>query len=219
VRGRVIGVLDIQSVEADAFPPDVIELLQTMADQVALAIQNARLLTDSQEALQRLQALTTEGVRKAWNDRISQQKRSYRYTPLGLTPYAPGPLKTGMLPSEVEMASRFEVPITLRGQKIGALVFQRKDEAGWPDPERTLATDVANQIGLALENVRLLEVAQYRAAQEQSLSELTARLSQSLDPDTIMQIAVRELHQLPNVAEVSVYIAPPESSEPEDSSK
>ncbi len=212
VRGRVIGVLDIQSIELNAFPPETIELLQAMADQIALAIQNARLLAESQEAVQRLQALTSEGVRKAWRERISQQKRAYRYTPLGTAPYTPAEAEG----QEDENApNRLEVPITLRNQKIGSLVFRRRDNASWPEAERLLAVEVANQVALAIENVRLLEMAQYRAAQEQALSELTAHLGQSLDPDTIMQIAVRELRQLPSVTEVSVYLNPPEAKAPE----
>jgi GAF domain-containing protein len=209
VRGRVIGVLDIQSIETHAFPPETIELLQAMADQIALAIQNARLLNESQEAVRRLQALTSEGVRRAWSERISQQKRAYRYTPLGTTPYTPSPA------SEENAPNRLEVPILLRNQKIGSLVFHRRDNSPWPEAERLLAAEVANQVGLAIENVRLLELAQYRAAQEQALSELTAHLSQSLDPDTILQIAVRELRQLPSVTEVSVYLNPVETKSPE----
>ncbi|MEZ0395177.1 MAG: GAF domain-containing protein [Anaerolineales bacterium] len=209
VRGRVIGVLDIQSVEINAFPPETIELLQAMADQIALAIQNARLLTESQEAVQRLQALTSEGVRKAWRERIGQQRRAYRYTPLGTAAYTPAEDQ-----EDHQAPNRLEVPITLRNQKIGSLVFRRRDNTPWPEAERLLAAEVANQVALAIENVRLLELAQYRAAQEQALSELTAHLSQSLDPDTIMQIAVRELRQLPSVTEVSVYLNPPQIKAP-----
>ncbi len=205
VRGRVIGVLDIQSTEIDAFPTETIELLQAMADQIALAIQNARLLIESQEAVRHLQALTSEGVRRAWSERIRQYKRAYRYTPLGTTPYTP------LQEQDENDPSRLEIPISLRNQKIGTLVFRRRDKAPWPEAERLLAAEVANQVGLAIENVRLLEMAQYRAAQEQALSELTAHLSQSLDPDTIMQIAVRELRQLPSVTEVSVYLNPAEA--------
>lgn len=209
VRGRVIGVLDIQSTEIDAFPPETTELLQAMADQIALAIQNARLLAESQEAVQRLQALTSEGVRRAWSERIRQQKRAYRYTPVGTTPYTP--TQSEQPAEDKNSPHRLEVPILLRNQKIGSLVFRRRDNAPWPEAERLLAAEVASQVGLAIENVRLLETAQYRAAQEQALSELTAHLSQSLDPDTIMQIAVRELRQLPSVTEVSVYLNPPET--------
>ncbi|MBN2387736.1 MAG: GAF domain-containing protein [Anaerolineales bacterium] len=217
VHAKVIGVLDIQATEPDAFPSDIVELLQPLADQIALAIQNARLLDESRSALQRLEAITTEGVRRAWSERIHKQKRAYRYTPLGVSPYAATAETASRKTPAPDRRNRIEIPITLRGQTIGKLGFIRKDEDPWPETDRLLANEVATQIGLALENTRLLEETQQRVTQEQSLSELTARLSQSLDPDTIMQTAIRELHQLPNVTEVSVYISPPEVASPDDS--
>ncbi len=42
-RGRCIGALTVQSVEKDAFSEDDISVLQAMSDQVAIAIENARL--------------------------------------------------------------------------------------------------------------------------------------------------------------------------------
>ncbi|MBN1877530.1 MAG: GAF domain-containing protein [Anaerolineae bacterium] len=43
VRGRVIGVLDVRSTEAEAFTEEEVAILQTLADQVAVALDNARL--------------------------------------------------------------------------------------------------------------------------------------------------------------------------------
>ncbi len=42
VGNRIIGALDLQSLEANAFSEDDIAVLQTLADQVAIAIDNAR---------------------------------------------------------------------------------------------------------------------------------------------------------------------------------
>ena len=42
-RGRVIGALDVQSTRERAFTEDDIMTIQTIADQVAIAIDNARL--------------------------------------------------------------------------------------------------------------------------------------------------------------------------------
>jgi len=54
--------------------------------------------------------------------------------------------------------------------------------------------------------LRLLEDAQQRARQEQTIGELSTRFSQSLDIDSLLQTAARELGQLPDVSEVSVFI-------------
>lgn len=45
VRGEVIGALDVQSTSLNAFTEEDIQTIQMMADQVAIAIDNARLFT------------------------------------------------------------------------------------------------------------------------------------------------------------------------------
>ena len=55
VQGAVIGVLDVQSTQTQAFSDEDVKILQTLADQIALAIENARLLNETREALRELQ--------------------------------------------------------------------------------------------------------------------------------------------------------------------
>jgi len=52
-RGQVIGALTVQSTEVAAFSDEDIAVLQTMADQVANAIQNAHLFEEAQRLAQR----------------------------------------------------------------------------------------------------------------------------------------------------------------------
>ncbi len=51
VRGQIIGALTVQSVEANAFGAELIRTLQTMTDQLAIAIANARLLESAQNRI------------------------------------------------------------------------------------------------------------------------------------------------------------------------
>jgi GAF domain-containing protein len=214
-RGKVIGVLDIQSTEPSAFSQGDIEIFQTLADQIGLAIQNARSVAESQEALSRLEAATADNMRRVWRERTrGGSKRAYRYTSAGLGPLSPS---AGKPSPEPEDGNLLNIPITLRGQRIGVIGLRRGGESEWTESDRSLAIEIADQVGLALENARLLDDAQRRATQEQALSELTARLSRSLDPETLLQTAIRELHQLPNVSEVSVYVTPPRSPAAEES--
>jgi GAF domain-containing protein len=98
-------------------------------------------------------------------------------------------------------------PITLRGEVVGALrVCREADEHPWTDDERELVEAVAERLALAADNMRLLEDTQLRAAREQTLSQTTARFTRSLDVDTLLQTAVRELGQLLQVDETSVYL-------------
>jgi PAS domain S-box-containing protein len=54
---RIIGVIDIQSKNANAFSEDEISVLQTLADQVAVAIDNARSFELSQQAVMEMREI------------------------------------------------------------------------------------------------------------------------------------------------------------------
>lgn len=58
VGGTVLGALDVQSTSADAFQPEDLEILQTLADQLSAAIQNARLAQVSMEAAERARLIS-----------------------------------------------------------------------------------------------------------------------------------------------------------------
>jgi GAF domain-containing protein len=86
------------------------------------------------------------------------------------------------------------VPIRLRGETLGALGLQETDgERWWTDDEIALIEAVADQMALAIENARLLEETQRRAAQERVLSDITAQVRASTQVDTILRTAVREI--------------------------
>lgn len=55
VGGTLLGVLDIHSDKKDIFQNDTMSVLTTIADQIAIALQNARLFATQRETVQRLQ--------------------------------------------------------------------------------------------------------------------------------------------------------------------
>lgn len=202
VRNRVIGVLDIQSEESNAFKFDDIYTLQTMTDQVALAIENTTLLEESRVALQQLERLNLTNTAKIWKTQLKEGSRGFTYTPLGIKPIS----KSSATNENEKVIS---IPVSLRGQPIGTISLKRKaSDPNWAEAEREMAERVASQVALAVENARLLEESQRRAAREQKVSEFSNRFSRSLDVDALLQNAVRELHSLPYVDEVSVFINP-----------
>ncbi|MCA9983214.1 MAG: GAF domain-containing protein, partial [Anaerolineales bacterium] len=56
-RGGTVGALTVHSTEVDAFSDQAISILQTLCDQLAVAIENARLFQQVQESLIRLNNL------------------------------------------------------------------------------------------------------------------------------------------------------------------
>ncbi len=57
VGTRIIGALDVQSTEPDVFDEEDIAVLQTLADQLAVAIENARAYQQQRETAERLREL------------------------------------------------------------------------------------------------------------------------------------------------------------------
>ena len=196
IRNKVLGVLDIQSDKPQAFSLDDIDVFQTLSDQIAIAIENARLLDETQAAILQLEALTSLRTQEVWSQKLREHDRVFTYTPLGL--------RAEKLSQTSENA--ISAPIVLRGRKIGSISMARKGNKKWSRLDASLLEDVAGQVGLAVDNIRLLEEATQRAKQEQTVGKLASHFSQSLDLDTLLQTAARELGQLPDVSEVSVLI-------------
>ena len=192
-----------------------------MADQLANAIQNARLLERSQATLREMEAVQRRYTQRAWADYV--QNLEVPHYEVGRIDDAP--LGDTVLP-EIQQAmaekgvavltggdtaaqrSVLVAPITQRGEVvIGALGIH--DEAGrqWTEDEIALVEAVAERMSLAAENLRLLDETQRRAAREQMVGDVTGRLRESLDINTILQTAVRELGQAMEVDRVSVYLA------------
>lgn len=206
IKNQAIGVLDIQSKEQNPFGPEDLFILQTMADQIALAIQNARLLEESQAAIEQLQATTSKSIQEAWQNYTGNQAKGYVYSAGNVSP-----LEKGVSKEKNTDDKNMQTEINLRGQKIGTISLKRSGvEAEWTEKEQEFTEKIAAQIALAIENARLLEDSQRRAIREQTLNELTTRLSRSLDLENLLQNAVLELHKLPQVTDASVVIAPQE---------
>lgn len=211
-RNRLVGILDIQSKEHNAFSTEDVSTLQIMTDQIALAIENARLLNESRSAIDELQTITTENISGTWKERLGQLRKGYTYSSAGISPMSISDDHNANLPKSDSHTIR--IPVALRGQRIGQLSLTRKfNESPWTEAEQEMADKISIQVALAIENARLLEESQRRASREQTVNDLSSRFSRSLDVDTLLQNAVRELHRIPQVSEVSIYISPDETAE------
>jgi GAF domain-containing protein len=193
-----------------------------MADQIAVTIDNAYLFAELRERLHEMEESQRLYVREQWTG-LAPRRISPFYE--RARPDA-APLDDVALSQAEEVALRREMvvkldgdegtgeaalmtPITLRGQIIGALGLQEtEDRRQWTEDEIALIEAVADQMALAIENVRLLEETRQLAGWEQTLSDMTARFSRSLDTETLLQTAIQELGDLLQVDEVSVHIGP-----------
>ena len=86
--------------------------------------------------------------------------------------------------------------------------MRKSKESVWGETEKEMVQQIAAQVALAIENARLLEESQSRAVREQTVNEFSSRFGRSLDIDTLLQSAVREIYRLPQVSQVSLFINP-----------
>ncbi len=194
--GSVIGALDVQSVEPDAFSGEDIELFGILADQVAIAIVNNRLYAETNETLKEIQSLHSWYLQNEWKRETENRRRlSYRYTPQGVAALdeAPGREPLGGEDEQQTLA----VPIMLRGQTIGAIRLQDQgdQEREWSESEIGSVQAVAEQVALALENARLFEQTARRAERERKVLEITSKIRSTNDFQTMLRVAVEELQQ------------------------
>jgi GAF domain-containing protein len=190
-RGRVLGALTVQSDQPGVFTGDTIAVLQTMADQVALALDNARLFTESEEALDTLRRSYGELSRKSWAEVLrTHQTRGYRLDQQGVRP-----LKEDEPVAEIDQdIPVIKVPIRLRDQVLGYIEARKPENTGdWSQDELGLINNLVDQLSVALENARLYEDTQYRAERERVLAEITTKVRATTDVSTIMQTAILEL--------------------------
>ena len=211
---RIIGALDVQSLEPNAFTTADIETLTTLADQVAIAIENARLFSEAKQALDEAEKTFESYVKKDWNSFANQAKNTgYLFDGNRITPMdakdkhekVKSLSKTGRLSLE-KGSHDLTIPIKFRGQTIGFLDVKSKNGIRqWTQDEITLLEAAAERAAFALENARLVESAQRRALRERSIGEISAKISAASDMDAIMQAAVEELgRRIGGTAEVSL---------------
>jgi GAF domain-containing protein len=202
------GVLDIQSNESRAFTMDDIDVFQSLVDHIAIAIENARLLNEIQTVLMQLEAVNIAQTNATWDERSKSKSQAYTYTSMGVRPEK----------STEEDTNSLKIPITLRGHAIGAITLSRKEGKAWDENDQSLATKIASQASLAIDNLRLLEDAQKSAVRDQTLTNVSSRIRETLDIESILQSAAREFQRALNLKEAEIRLGTPDKLKKQDDS-
>jgi signal transduction histidine kinase/ActR/RegA family two-component response regulator len=217
VGDQIIGALDVQSTEPAAYDDEDVAMLSTLADQVAIAIQNARLFQQTEEALAEIKAIQRRYVRQEWSGVTdSQRDLAYEYRRSGIpalaepwSPEAVRALTTGEIikttnggdsdkaQGDDSVRAALAAPIKLRDQVIGVLDLQEVDELRhWTHDEVTLVRTISDQVALALENARLLEAEQSQRMAAEALREAAVVLSSTLEFDELVQRILDQIGQV-----------------------
>ncbi len=215
-RGQIIGVLDVQSQEPAAFHEEDLVVLQLLADQIAVAINNASLFRQVRERLDAERRAFAQLTRETWQQVLQARPGlGQRYDPDDVLPDPdcwPDELKEAALEARVvarggENGQALSVPLRVRDQVVGVLDAHKAAGAGtWSDEEMALLQTLVDQLGVALESARLYQDTQRLAARERLIGEVTGRIRQTLDVDTVLRSAAREMRQVLDLAEVELRI-------------
>ena len=192
ISGDAIGALDVQSEQPGAFSNEDIEVLGTLANQVAVAIENARLFEQAQLTLKELEKTLQRYVQNEWGQYSTVSSlKGYRAHEAGFEPI------TDLVQTndkEATKSSIHKTPITLRGVTIGNLDIDLGEQPReYTQEEIDIIQATAERVALALESARLLETSQRQAAKEQKIGEITAKIGASVNMRNVLQTAVEEL--------------------------
>ena len=204
VRNNVIGILDMHSDQPRSFNTQDAEVLQTLADLVAISIDNARLINETKNLVQQLETNTSVQTREIWTKFTSRHKPAYQYTPAGVRPL--------FVNNKQDSPDGLRVPLILHGENIGNIILKRKGTSTtWSERERVLVEKVANQVALALENSRLVDETQKNAVRDQVIANISSRVRETLDVESVLRTATTELRRAFDLKEAEITIGTTQS--------
>ncbi|HEU0293283.1 MAG TPA: GAF domain-containing protein [Anaerolineales bacterium] len=216
VADEIIGVLDVQSTTSNAFQEEDIDVLSTLADQVAIAIQNARSYDTTQQLLKEAQRASGSFVGDAW--RILQAQEAtpigYRVAENKLTLLAK-PLSSALINEAISgkkvakengQKATLAIPIRLHDEVIGVMDIQVPHAHEWETDEVDIAQAVAERLSLALESALLLKSTQRRADIERITADISGKIGATTQFDSILRTAAEELSRVLGGSEVLVQL-------------
>jgi GAF domain-containing protein len=205
VGDTVIGALDLQSVEADAFDEEAIPTLQALADQFALAIQNARLFQQAEENLRELRDLSIESTRRSWSEFLAEASEEEIQQSYGSETKALATRRSQIVDRVLNAgsviistgsdgsATFLAVPVVVRNEVVGVLGVEPNGPREWTQADLSIMEGIAQRTALAVENARLYIEAQRAAHRERMVSSIAERLQRAPSLSLLLESAAKEL--------------------------
>jgi len=209
LTGTVVGVLDVQQNKIAGLDEGDAGLLRSLANQVAVAIRNARLFAETEAALAEAREVQERYVKQSWQVAEKTSGNRYVYINPGVEPLDETKLQTLERTKERALTENspavvvqeddkrgeksLTVPINLRDKTIGALQLHGKGNRHWTEDDMALIEAITDQLSQTAETLRLFEEAQDRAGREQTIREITDKLRAAPNLDALLETAAREL--------------------------
>lgn len=207
IGDRVIGALDIQSVQVDAFQDEDVRIFQMLADQIAVAIQNVRLLLESEGRVEQIDALNRQLTRTAWQETSDRAQLSgvYRYDLMTVE----------RVESHEDEPGAVSVPINIRGEVIGTLAAAAPDGLNFTEGDQSIMRAVADRVAIAIENARLFEQSQSTLAETTTLYQLSRYLNEANSLEDIIQAIIISVMPDATTGQIGVFDDYPMGGSPE----
>lgn len=170
IGDEVIGALDIQSLEPNVFLTEDIPTYQLIADQLAVAIYNARLREQADNRYDEINRLNRQLTSQAWQTTDDDDL----YPMYGA--------------SDVE--GQIEIPIALRGEVLGTVQADLPEDLNFSEGDRIILESLANRVALAVENARLFEQTQSSLSETSTLYNLSSRLNEADDLEDVLAAVI-----------------------------
>ena len=167
IADACIGALDIQSTDANVFHTIDLPKFQLIADQLAVAIYNARLREQSDQRIDQINRLNRQLTASSWTDLESELglDTQYSYNLMEIS------ADTNVEPTEGSLVA----PISIRGEVIGTLNATPPDGQAFSEGDQAILRAVAERVALAIENARLFQETQVVLSETEVLYELSRK--------------------------------------------
>ncbi len=191
-----VGVFNVQSDFVDHFSEEDIRIHTTLAEQMALAWQNAQYFERSERALSELNTLMRRMTREGWDSYLTDTARDgqeFVYEREALSPTAPSTssyvdsIKESNIPTAVSNTQRLlQHDLTIQGQSIGILELDSPQQLN--DEAAEIMAEVAERLSAHMENLRLTDQTQAALSETAQLYDASTRLNSAQSLDEVLQL-------------------------------
>lgn len=189
-HGTILGAVELHAASPSAFDEQMVDVLQSATGLIGAGLQGLDRAGDGAPGRRSPTAMAGQASSRPRPEvDPSDAPLFVEYHALDVPAWSAD--EAGELVTENQVIT---IPLGTNGNPLGHLMVEPGEGSDLTtELDLELLQGVARQVGAALENARLFEETQRQAAYGQLMTEVSARVRSSLDPDTILKTAVREL--------------------------
>ncbi len=221
VGQRLLGALDVQSTDADAFAEADVRTLEAIAGELAIAMDSARIQREMRQELDRSEAAFLDQIQGSWERLIRSgipavihlNEAGEMVPPSDeVIPIIEEARVQGTTIMD-EQGKEIAVPIEVRGEPVATIAARRtSSEDPWSEEEIAVIHAVAGQAALALENARQRAEELRRVQELEVINRVSQAVSQMLRQDTLFRVVHRQINQVIGDTDLSIALYDEESN-------